>query len=662
MWPCSGSSVEIISRLLMRLDGVARGSLPEDFNDKFKNIRNEMVKLKSMLDKDTSKENKAMEELGQVARCIDEIMTTDSKSLDPKFLERNLESIDKALNKALKVEVAEKDPQKVVPEEEEEPPEELSFAEREIQKSSAWGHLKLVVDCLEQQLKKCLFTISVFPPNAVIKKRLLFHWWMGEDIIKNIEDGKRCFDHLIAKGFIIPIKKLHCDKDHYCQIQTWIRRLLIDVANTNAFLEYDESGHPSEDYTRSHRFCLSRKHQLFKATDEEADRSLRTVYNISKQYIELPPDWLVNKTEMTTMHLGRWREQTEEDKKQHIEVRDNEFLAGLGNCRNLKYLSFRGISRVEKLPDSTEKLTKLLTLDLRACHNLEKLPPDIGSIKRLQFLDVSECYLLDHIPKTLSSLSELEVLKGFVVGDYTNRNHCQLGDLGKLAKLRKLSINTGREFRNEELKAIGTLEKVTTLIITWGVVQKESQPVAAAAGGAGQPSVQEATKREIRAEASQSKQTAVAPTRDVADSKDHQAKRVQTTKGTTTPAGSTPTQVLPPNLEKLDLRCFNKERLPEWIDPEKLKKLEKLYLRGGSMLTSLILEGKTWSATVLRVRYLKKLEDSWSSLHASFPKLQRVEKFNCELLHKWPCDDEGFWQKEDEVGESSKTARKIMTK
>lgn len=373
------------------------------------------------------------------------------------------------------------------------------------------------------------------------------------------------------------------------------------------------------------------------------------------RYIEFPPDWLVYKTRMTTMHLGRWREHTEEDKKQHVEVRDNEFLAGLGNCRNLKYLSLRGVSRVEKLPDSTEKLHALSTLDLRACHNLEKLPPEIGSIKRLQFLDVSECYLLDHIPKTLSSLSELEVLKGFVVGDYLNRSHCQLEDLEKLKQLRKLSVNTGREFRDEELEAIGKLKGVTTLIITWGVLGKESKS-AATDGGAGQTPDPEATKGKSRAEASQSKQTAVAPTHDVAD---HQLKRAQTTITRTTPA-----QVLPPNLEKLDLRCFNKERLPEWIDPEKVRKLEKLYVRGGGMLKSVILERKTWSATVLRVRYLKKLEDSWSSLQATFPNLQRVEKFDCSPeLHHWPCNEEGFWrlpEKEDEVGESSNT-NKMMT-
>lgn len=338
------------------------------------------------------------------------------------------------------------------------------------------------------------------------------------------------------------------------------------------------------------------------------------------RYIEFPPDWLVYKTGLTTMHLGRWQERTEDDKKQHIEARDNEFLAGLGNCRNLKYLSLRGISRVEKLPDSTEKLTKLLILDLRACHNLEKLPPDIGSMRSLQFLDVSECYLLDHIPRTLDSLSELQVFKGFVVGDYANKNHCQLRDLDKLTKLRKLSINTGREFRLQELEAISKLVGVTSLIITWGVVQKESKSVGAADGGG-------------RAEASQSKKTTVTPTPE-----------------------ATAAQVLPPNLEKLDLRCFNKETLPKWIDPEKLQKLDKLYLRGGKLTT---LEGKAWSATVLRVRYLKELKYSWSSLSASFPKLQRVEKFDCspELDH-WPCDKEGIWppKKDDEDGESSNTA------
>jgi len=57
----------------------------------------------------------------------------------------------------------------------------------------------------------------------------------------------------------------------------------------------------------------------------------------------------------------------------HIEVSDVERFRDMESCRNLTYVSFWGISRIEFLPSSIGKLRQLQVLDLRACHNLEEL-------------------------------------------------------------------------------------------------------------------------------------------------------------------------------------------------------------------------------------------------------------------------------------------------
>ena len=53
-------------------------------------------------------------------------------------------------------------------------------------------------------------------------------------------------------------------------------------------------------------------------------------------------------------------------------VDETDFLKKLRG--QVTYLSLRGISGIEELPESTGKLENLIILDLRACHNLEKLP------------------------------------------------------------------------------------------------------------------------------------------------------------------------------------------------------------------------------------------------------------------------------------------------
>ncbi|THU47977.1 hypothetical protein C4D60_Mb09t21360 [Musa balbisiana] len=173
------------------------------------------------------------------------------------------------------------------------------------------------------------------------------------------------------------------------------------------------------------------------------------------------------------MQLGRWKES---DQKHHIEVKNDEFLKGIDNCKSLRYMSLRGVSRVETLPESIGKLTELMVLDLRACHNLEKLPEAIGSAKKLQFLDVSDCFLLDKMPKSIANLSDLEVLKGFLlISDPGDKHVCHLHELAKLTKLRKLSINIGSRIAEKELENVGELKKITTLIITWAVVTEKKE-------------------------------------------------------------------------------------------------------------------------------------------------------------------------------------------
>lgn len=313
----------------------------------------------------------------------------------------------------------------------------------------------------------------------------------------------------------------------------------------------------------------------------------------------------------------------------HIEVDSTEFLKGLRNMSSLKLLSLQGISWINELTDSIKGLTDLRILDLRACHNLEELPKEIKFLQKLTHLDVSYCYLMDHMPSGLSSLVNLQVLKGFVVGDYQQQTgrFCTLENLAGMKKLRKLSIIISKKmFPTEgELKALENLQKLRKLSLSWGAdstQKKEGNP--SSEGAIGQPEIKTKDKGGCLGKMKTSK-IGKSPTRE-------------------------PSPTTHWNLEKLDLQCYPQSTTPDWLTPEKLTSLRKLYIRGGRLEDDLRLSnGFNWEKVeTLRLKFLAGLKMNWEEMQTRFPKMSYLEKVDCPLITLCPCDDEGVW-----VGEAS---------
>ncbi|KAK1386723.1 hypothetical protein POM88_014901 [Heracleum sosnowskyi] len=106
---------------------------------------------------------------------------------------------------------------------------------------------------------------------------------------------------------------------------------------------------------------------------------------------------------------------------------------------------------------------------------------------------------------------------------------------------------------------------------------------------------------------------------------------------------------LPLTLEKLELQCFPNNKAPGWLNPTKLEKLKKLYIRGGQLCE---LGGNTggwnkpvdpWRVKILRLKYLTGLTMHWKEVDKLFPDLIFLEKVNCPMLTFFPCDEAGVW-------------------
>ena len=179
------------------------------------------------------------------------------------------------------------------------------------------------------------------------------------------------------------------------------------------------------------------------------------------------------------------------------------------------------------------------------------------------------------MPKGLDTLTSLQVLKGFLIGD-SKTTPRRLGDLGKLPKLRRLSIYIGSaaEIQGDERDSLEKSSSLRCLTITWALRSSES--------------------------------------RDKVEKQSFS---------------------FPPGLQKLDLRAFPLEAPPKWLTPTKLKSVKKLYIRGGRLGKFDFGEQDKWEVEISCLRYLEKLKiDSldWDKLNQHFPHLKypKKEEFN----------------------------------
>uniref|UniRef100_A0A7N2R0N3 Disease resistance R13L4/SHOC-2-like LRR domain-containing protein n=2 Tax=Quercus lobata TaxID=97700 RepID=A0A7N2R0N3_QUELO len=486
---------------------------------------------------------------------------------------------------------------------------------------------------LEDKEKFFLSCFAVLTEHAVVKRRLLTYWGLGEGFLSESnsetdeETPEKIVDKILEKlqemGFIEPAMRKRKQEVRSYKMDPLVRSAMIMICKKKKS-DGDSNGNAVEYSALANKAFLVKREEkslvgespsqegedqsqnldpeilvtLFNVNKHSPDTQLNNLANKKSKDVKVV-DWLSKMKSLKVLYLGRWQKSA----GYHIEVKDTAFLKGLKSMEKLKFLSLQGISRINKLPPFISMLKNLVVLDLKDCYNLEVLSEDISSLTNLRYLDISNCYLLGNMPKKLSSLSELQVLKGFVIGDPRRGKLGALEDLKGLKKLKKLTIiATRKDFPTpEDLGALLKLEALRKLTIAWGVQPKNSEEQAKAG---------ELSKHETSL------------LRKAAESSVH------------------PSDILPNKLEKLDLQCFPYST-PTWLKPGDLPMLEKLYIRGGNFTT---LEKGTWKVKALRLKYLSGMKRNWRELKELFPELVYLERVKCPGITLCPCDENGVWQ------------------
>lgn len=455
-------------------------------------------------------------------------------------------------------------------------------------------------DSLESlELKACYLCLSIFPENSIIKKKPLIYWWIAEGLISKTngltaeEVAEEVFEELIEEGFLIPKPDHPSPSVNSCMIHPLARRTLMFLAKSVHFFDFDsEWGRPVNGFCRAFLFSGT-SHDLFASTtvdqdqDEDEDQGqgqetsilgkFLTVFNLTEEYLQLG-DWLSKLNNVRVLQLGRWQHNV----KHHIEVENQDSTFNPEMKKNEEDVYLNGLGTQESLR----------YLSLRGVSRMTSLPPSVANLSSLEILDLRDCQGLEKLAFDISSLENLTHL---------DVSECYLLEsmpkgIEKLSSLQVLKGFIIGNARKDPCKVsdLARLEQLRKLSVRIG---------------------NEATEDE-----------------GFKNFKDFKALKILVISW----SGANVTLqsfTAPPNLKKLELKCAPISHF-EWLNPDQLKSLEKLYIRGGK-LSTLTLHGKNeyyWKVKILILKYLKEFNVISENLRQGFPHLEYLDKVGCHII------------------------------
>lgn len=281
---------------------------------------------------------------------------------------------------------------------------------------------------LHPRVKSCLLYLSIFPKGSTIKMNDLIRRWTAEGFFHGEERyavhelGERCFNELMNRSLIQPMKIDEYGKVKSCQVHDTVMDLVISKSIEENFVTLVGGPSPTIDQTRREVRRLS----LQDIDESNSIQELSLVSSHARSLIVFGLLWEISSLDefnhLRVLDFGGCR---------HLQ---SDHLENIGRLFQLRYLNLSG-SGICELPEQIGHLCSLEMLDLRGTCVTE-LPSTIVNLGKLVHLFVSEYVKFPNGGiKKMQSLETLKQVRAF------KQPIIFLQEFGQLQNLRKLNIN-----------------------------------------------------------------------------------------------------------------------------------------------------------------------------------------------------------------------------
>ena len=569
--------------------------------------------------------------------------------------------------------------------------------------SSFYNEIAGIFEGLEEKEKFLLSCFTVFPENAVVKRRIFVYWGLGEDKLyspvtsrksagdassdasvtedKNKNTPEEIVDRILEefqeKGLIEAITKKRKQREDVksYKMHPLVRSAVIQISKLAGFFDYDNKGNvlPHRDWASSddptgkqkvvenvlfpqcNRMCLlkAEEHEQFlERKPSEPTEEMSKPTQISDTQLENVVT-LFNVNEPFPDLELEWLTKLKNKNKNNVgqlnkEPSAEDWLSKMKNAQVVCLGSWPGSAKPHIEVESIEFLkgltsSKLRFLSLQGISRITELPDSIGKHGNLVILDLKECHNLEMLPEEIIKLKKLR---------YLDLSECYL--LARMPKglgaLSELQVLKGFVISNPQRKSSGSLDDLKRL--------RKLRKLTINANSEKFPTPDDLGALHELGEEGVLRKLTIAWGAELADQEGNGAKREDQNgregscwkrliPDTKQQKSKTWNDSLPGKLEKLDLQCFPLSKA-KWLTPNSLPNLEKLYIRGGNLAALEDLDKKTWSEVkTLRLKYLHDLKMTWIKMQESFPKLKYLEKVKCPGITLCPCDEHGVWMTDE---------------
>ena len=305
-------------------------------------------------------------------------------------------------------------------------------------------------------IKPCIFYLSIFPRDRLIRRRRLVRRWIAEGYSRDgdnesaEENGERQFSELLDLSIIQQVPYLVTNTLNATRLA-----LLCQVSGF--FHEYIIPGQEEENLM----FELGPNCAL---TTQRTGRHLVILHDWKRDKIVFESMDFSRLRSLTV--FGRWKPFFISESMMLLRVLDLEDASGIEYAdlenilkwlRRLKFLSLRGRHEIHHLPDNMDHLRQLQTLDVRGTSVLT-LPENITKLQKLQYIRAgatcpaasappapSSWFCTPHrivgvqVPGGIGKLTALHTLG--VVNISASGGKAMAKALKKLTQLRKLGVS-----------------------------------------------------------------------------------------------------------------------------------------------------------------------------------------------------------------------------